>query len=122
TALMAEEADALQQFWSNPVIYTPPGGESLTRFQERIFNAWQETTHNHPRQRILWVTHGGVIRIILCKVRQQPIAKLLQIEVRHAALYQVCISDCADAAGDAELIVDSSTLSLLPNTAEKMST
>ncbi|MCP5015388.1 MAG: histidine phosphatase family protein, partial [Ketobacter sp.] len=67
-------------------------------------NAWLETTQNYPRQRILWVTHGGVIRVILCKIRQQPIAQLLQIEVRHAALFQVRISDCADAAGDAELV------------------
>ena len=104
SALMAEEADALQQFWNNPVAYTPPGGELLTRFQERVLNAWSETIQNYPRQRILWVTHGGVIRVILCKVRQQPIAQLLQIEVRHAALYQVRISDCADTAGETELI------------------
>lgn len=103
-ALMAEEPEALRQFWKDPVANRPPGGEPLIDFQERVLNAWQETIRNFPCQRILWITHGGVIRIILCKVLKKPIAQLLQTEIRHAAIYQIRISNSGGETGDVELV------------------
>lgn len=91
TELMAEDPDALARFWADPDESPPPGGESLSCFQVRVLDAWKNLVHSDSGQKTLLVTHGGVIRILLCHVQQRPIGKLLEIEVKHGALYTLRI-------------------------------
>ncbi|MEW5703557.1 MAG: alpha-ribazole phosphatase [Pseudomonadota bacterium] len=90
--LAAKDPDALARFWSNPDGYPPPGGEPLAQFQARVLAAWNSITHRHNGQHVLVVTHGGVIRVLLCHAQQRPIGKLLEIEVKHGALYSLRVS------------------------------
>lgn len=100
--LMATDTDALTRFWNDPLHNTPPGGEPLAQFQVRVLDAWQEIIMNHVGQRVLVVTHGGVIRVLLCHVRNQPLARLQTFEVRHGGLYRVQADDLGRAStGDA---------------------
>ncbi len=41
----------------------------------------------HNEQHILLVTHGGVIRLLLCHLQQRPLSTLLDAEVKHGALF-----------------------------------
>ncbi len=89
--LMATDENALTQFWNDPVQNTPPGAEPLLTFNQRVLSAWADLLRNYRNERILLVTHGGVMRVLLCHVQQRPIKQLLDIEVKHAALKQLCI-------------------------------
>ena len=40
-------------------------------------------------QRVLLITHGGVIRLLLAQARGLPPAQLLQVDVPHASLLGV---------------------------------
>jgi len=91
--LMNADENALTQFWNDPLQNTPPEAEPLLVFQQRVLAAWTDLLRDYPGERILLVTHGGVIRVVLCHVRQRPIKQLLNIEVKHAALKQLCIND-----------------------------
>ena len=51
---------ALEQFWSDPQKYPPPGGERLLDFRARVLAAFAELLERHQDQHLLLVTHGGV--------------------------------------------------------------
>ncbi|MEE9424390.1 MAG: histidine phosphatase family protein [Methylococcales bacterium] len=90
--LMATQSVALKRFWKNPLEYTPPEAEVLTDFITRVHNAWHDMMCNYAGQRVLIVAHGGVIRVLLCYIQNLPIEKLLEIEVKHGALFIISIS------------------------------
>ncbi len=87
--IWAEDAEALERFWKDPVAGTPPGGEPFAAFHQRVMNTWREITTAHPGQRLLLITHGGVIRVILCELSGHPLERLLEIEVAHATIHNV---------------------------------
>jgi alpha-ribazole phosphatase len=91
--LMQTDAGALTRFWSDPLHNTPPDGEPLAHFQARVLDAWNDIVTAHAGQRILIVTHGGVIRVLICHVRQHPLAMLQTFEVKHGGLYCARIGD-----------------------------
>lgn len=67
--------DQLNRFWQDSIRHTPPGGEAITEFHERVtqgFNHWQETLAG---QNVLVVCHGGVIRMILADIMGIPLAR-----------------------------------------------
>lgn len=87
--LMETDAGALGQFWANPLRNTPPDGEPLTEFEARVLGAWNEIINEYTGQQVLVVTHGGVIRVLLCHLLQRPVRDLLSIEVKPASLHQI---------------------------------
>ena len=92
TEIAAADAGALENFWRDPVAFTPPQAEPLLSFQARVLAAWQELPARYPGQRVLLVTHGGVMRIILCHLQQRPLNELLSLAVPHAALHQAIVA------------------------------
>lgn len=89
--LMATDADALARFWKDPAHHTPPEAEPLLSFKVRVLTAWDEIIGKPRGDKVLLITHGGVIRVILCHVLQQPVDRLLELEVGYATLQRVCI-------------------------------
>jgi alpha-ribazole phosphatase len=97
TELMTTDAEALSLFWDDPVSNTPPGAEPLMDFQARVLAAWRDIIARHPGERILLLTHGGVIRTLLCHLREHPVARLLEFDVKHASLHRVEVTDANGA-------------------------
>jgi alpha-ribazole phosphatase len=89
--LMTTDADALTQFWNNPLRHTPPQAESLADFEARVLSAWRDIVTRCIGEKTLLITHGGVIRVLLCHIRQHPIERLLEFEVGHAAMQHIHI-------------------------------
>ncbi len=89
--LMATDADALTRFWNDPLRHTPPQAEPLADFELRVMSAWRDVVSRYAGENILLVTHGGVIRVLLCHTRQHPIERLLEFEVGHASIQRIHI-------------------------------
>ncbi len=85
--LMVDQSEALGRFWENPYSFTPPGGEPLPEFEARILTAIERLTDRYAGERILLVTHGGVMRLLLAEARGLPREQLLQVEVGHGAMF-----------------------------------
>ena len=83
------DAESLTRFWNNPIKFPPPNAECLVDFEKRVLSAWHDITAQYADQNILLVTHGGVIRIILCQLLRHPVERLLEIEVCHAAMRRI---------------------------------
>ena len=89
--IAAADPGALENFWRDPVSCTPPQAEPLLSFQARVLAAWKELPARYPGQRVLLVSHGGVMRIILCHLLQRPLSELLSLSVPHASLHPVIV-------------------------------
>lgn len=90
--IMKTEAEALRRFWADPYRHPPPGGEPLPDFEQRVLAAWNDL-RAHGTQRLLVITHGGVIRLILCRLRGLPRSELLKLDVPLASLHRVAATD-----------------------------
>jgi alpha-ribazole phosphatase len=91
--LMQTNAEELGRFWSDPYGFTPPEGETLLAFEARILSTLQRLQAQHAGERVLLVTHGGVIRLLLARARGLPRNDLLQVAVGHAERYQLCLDE-----------------------------
>ncbi|MGH8614837.1 MAG: histidine phosphatase family protein, partial [Gammaproteobacteria bacterium] len=76
--------------------YTPPGAETLSQLQSRTLGTLKAVITQYRHQRLLLITHGGPIRILLCQALGKPIEKSLQIEVQPASLHRLCAHVNAD--------------------------
>jgi len=89
--LAATDADRLNAFWQNPINQAPPGGEPFQQLQQRVLDGWHKTTQ-HPSKKILLVSHGGPIRIILANTLGMPSQNLMRLEIPHASRNRVRVS------------------------------
>jgi len=84
--LMETDAESLGLFWANPYAFTPPKAEPLTAFSARVLAAVERLHQAYAGQRVLLISHGGVMRLLLAQARGLPREQLLQVEVGHGAL------------------------------------
>lgn len=87
--LMEADAEALGRFWADPYAFTPPGGEPLGAFEARVLGAVQRLQARHAGERLLLISHGGVMRLLLAGARGLPPADLLQVNVGHAERFRL---------------------------------
>lgn len=90
-ALMETDAEALGLFWADPYSFTPPQGEPVSDFAERVLGAVARLHQANAGERILLISHGGVMRLLLAKARGLPREQLLNVEVAHASLFALSV-------------------------------
>jgi alpha-ribazole phosphatase len=81
--LEAWEADRLKN--------APPGGETLNQFGERIEAAYRSIVQAHSEETTLLVTHGGVLKVLLCLVLGLPPERYWQIQLSTASLSEIWV-------------------------------
>lgn len=91
-ALMESDADDLGRFWADPYGFTPPGGEPVEQFSRRVLGAIERVYRTCAGQRVLLVSHGGVMRLLLARARGLPREQLLNVEVGHGALFRLKVA------------------------------
>ena len=68
TVLMTQ-SQQVTQFFNDPESLTPPNGECYRDFCCRVLSFWRELVEmSLPGQKILMITHGGVILVVLAHV------------------------------------------------------
>jgi len=91
-ALMETDAEALGRFWADPYGFTPPDGEPVLDFSGRVLAAIERLQTAYAGQRVLLVSHGGVMRLLLAQARGLPREQLLNVEVSHGALFSLRVA------------------------------
>lgn len=87
--LMETDAEALGRFWADPYSFTPPEGEPVTAFSARVLAAVERLQQAYAGQRVLLISHGGVMRLLLARARGLPREQLLNVEVGHGAMFSL---------------------------------
>lgn len=88
-ALMETDAQALGLFWADPYAFTPPHGEPVADFSTRVLAAIARLHAAYAGERVLLISHGGVMRLLLAQARGWPREQLLNVEVGHGALFSL---------------------------------
>ncbi|NNP75776.1 fructose-2,6-bisphosphatase [Acinetobacter sp. Ac_3412] len=93
------EPELLANFWQYPTRYHAPNGESLHQFQQRVMHGFNEIyvqMQQHSWNRVLIVTHGGVIKLLTCLARQQKLDDLLTMPAELGKLYALNLTQVAN--------------------------
>ncbi len=83
-AVMAEEN--ISQLWQDPMNFCAPQGEPTAALQKRTLQAWNDLLKAHQGQRLLVVTHGGVIRMLAQHLLELTPSAMNKLSLPYAAV------------------------------------
>ena len=89
--ISADDPQALQQFYNDPIQFRPPGAETLVDFQQRVVSAWDDLLEAKSGQQVLLVAHAGVIRMIIGHVLGMPLTRMFRLYVANAGISRIRI-------------------------------
>jgi alpha-ribazole phosphatase len=90
--LMITDERGLGLFWSDPYGFTPPNGEPVLAFSARVLAAVERLQVAHAGERLLVISHGGVMRLLLAQARGLPREQLLSVEAGNGSLFCVTVA------------------------------
>lgn len=93
------EAPVISAWSRDPTSVTPPGGEPLVEVAARVMDCFAELLARYRGQRLLLVTHGGVIRVLLSQILGMPLSCATRLHVPSAALASVAVYHSDDPPG-----------------------
>ena len=70
------EPDSFRHFWEEPHLFDVEGAESFYELQNRAVAAVERIAEQHLEQQIAVVSHGALIKTILCHVENLPMSAL----------------------------------------------
>ena len=88
-ALMETDAEGLGPVLGRSLCFTPPEGEPVADFSARVLAAVARLHQAYAGERVLLISHGGVMRLLLAQARGLPREQLLNVEVGHGALFSL---------------------------------
>lgn len=86
---VALEPEAWARWWVQPDVYPPPGGETLLQLRDRTARAIDRCYAEHPAGTVLWVTHGGLIGVLLCHLLGIDLAHRWQFRRDNAGITEL---------------------------------
>ncbi len=78
--------DAYLRFLRSPLKAAVPGGETIVDVQRRGLKAIRRAIREYPKGRLLFVSHGDVIRAILCHYLKLPLQEFRRIRIDNGTL------------------------------------
>ncbi|GLR71611.1 alpha-ribazole phosphatase [Agaribacter marinus] len=97
---LQNEWPLLDAFWQSPSTNTPPQGEALAAMYQRVCKGFTDICQQYKGQRVLVVSHGGVIRQIVASILGidwQGGDLYQQLSIEYASLTRIVILDVPNA-------------------------
>ena len=92
--ILAEDSEALNHFYADPVNNRPEGAEGLEVFSRRVWDAYQSIASKHEGKHILIVGHAGVVRAIAANVLKMSLDNVYsRLGVEYAAVISTVINE-----------------------------
>ena len=97
--------------WQNkPLSVRPPSGETIIQVRDRVVRALEFWYSHYVEDTVVWATHGGVIRVLLCHLLNKDLNSWGQFKRENASITEVRLRQ--DAGGSIDLIEDPRTIPL----------
>lgn len=88
--VFSEEGTApMSAFWNSPETVSPPQGEAIDAFDSRLAEVWRNLLANPPGKHVLVVAHLFVCNGLLRQVLEQPLGRVLAMDLPYAAMSRV---------------------------------
>ncbi len=92
--ILAEDSEALNLFYIDPVNNRPKGAEPLDTFSERVWNAYQSIIKNDQGKHVLVVAHAGVARAITANILKMSLNDVYsRLKIEYGAVICSAIDD-----------------------------
>ena len=92
--IQAEDSEALNLFYKDPVYNRPEGAEPLDTFSVRVCNAYQSIIENNPHKHVLIVAHAGVVRAIAANILKMSLDDVYsRLKIEYGAVICSVIDD-----------------------------
>lgn len=98
--IKVEHADAWNQWLRFEADYGMPGGETTRQFHARVMDAVRRIAQQYPGQKVMVVTHGGVLDMVWRTARGTGLHGPRQSDIPNAGLNRVRVD------GDAVEVLD----------------
>jgi broad specificity phosphatase PhoE len=80
------------EYRKSPVEHPTPGGESIPQVQARGVDAVMRALREHHNRRIMFVSHGDIIRTVLCHFMGLELGFFYRLRIDNASISTVQIS------------------------------
>ncbi len=80
-----------EQWLEDPAASPAPGGEALPDFARRVVRALMRMQETQPETDLILVTHGGVVKALLCHVLGLDVRYLFRIKQDNTAVNKIQI-------------------------------
>jgi alpha-ribazole phosphatase len=64
--ILARDDELVRRWRTDPTHYAPPDGETTVHLRDRLAEALERWRSQYPEANVLWVTHAGVIGVLIC--------------------------------------------------------
>ena len=92
--ILAEDSEALNHFYKDPVHNRPEGAEPLDTFSERVCNAYLSIIKQHHGKHILIVAHAGVARAITANILKMSLDDVYsRLKIEYGAIIRSSIDE-----------------------------
>jgi len=78
-----------ERWIEDPVAFPAPGGEDLKAFERRVVGAVERLQANHDGADLVVVSHGGVIKAIICHALGLDIRHLFRLKQDNTAVNRI---------------------------------
>lgn len=75
-----------QRFLKDPLKSAVPGGETIVDVQKRGLKALRRATREFSKGRLLFVSHGDVIRALICHYSRLPLEEFRRLRIDNGSL------------------------------------
>ena len=80
------------EYRKSPVEHPTPGGETIPQVQARGVEAVMRTLRDHAGRRIMFVSHGDIIRTVLCHFMGLELGYFHRLRIDNASLSSIQVS------------------------------
>jgi alpha-ribazole phosphatase len=89
--VLARDANLASLWRADPSQYAPPGGETVAQVRDRCARALKRWQTLYPEASVLWVTHGGLIGVLLCHVLGLDLKRRWQFRHDNASISELLL-------------------------------
>jgi broad specificity phosphatase PhoE len=87
--IQATYSGCYEQWLEDPLAFPAPGGEDLRSFERRVVGVLERMQNTHPKADLTVVSHGGVIKALLCFALGLDVRYLFRLKQDNTAINQI---------------------------------
>ncbi|MFK7863067.1 MAG: histidine phosphatase family protein [Pseudohongiellaceae bacterium] len=84
-----EDPESYQHFWQKPHLFSVDGAESFYDLQTRAVSQINELAKDHLGKTVALVSHGALIKSVLCHAENRPIEELWAPPAMHNCAHSI---------------------------------
>ncbi len=84
-----EQADNFRHFWSEPHLFQVEGAETFSQLQQRAVAAVEDIRQEFETGNVAIVSHGALIKALLCHFQQRPLSELWAPPAMHNCAHSI---------------------------------